>query len=158
MARSESVEPESEREFVMTRVYDAPARLLYEAYSKPEHIKRWFGPEGWPVTRCEMDFRVGGSYRFAMTGPDGKENTPFGGQYLELVPGKKIVFDDAFEAPGAQKMVVTVTFDEKDGRTTLTVRTLFASVAAKNEHLGMGYEPGLGSSLDNLGKLAATLR
>ena len=81
----EKHEPESQREVTITRVYDAPARLLFEAYSKPEHIKKWFGPKGWPVTLCEMDFRVGGSFRFAMTGPSGKQNTPFGGEYREIV-------------------------------------------------------------------------
>jgi uncharacterized protein YndB with AHSA1/START domain len=79
-------EPESQREVIITRVFDAPARFLFEAYSKPEHIMRWFGPKGWPVTLCEMDFRVGGKFRFAMTGPSGRQNTPFGGEYLEILP------------------------------------------------------------------------
>lgn len=118
-------EPESEREVTITRVYDAPARLLFEAYSKPEHIRKWFGPKGWPVTRCEMDFRVGGSFRFAMTGPSGKQNTPFGGQYREIIPNRKIVYDNGFETKGAGRMLVTVTFDEKDGKTTLSIHTLF---------------------------------
>ena len=60
-----------EQELVITRIFDAPARLLFKAYSEPEHIMRWFGPKGWPVTLCEMDFRVGGKFRFAMTGPSG---------------------------------------------------------------------------------------
>ena len=77
--------------------YDAPARLLFEAYSKPEHLKKWFGPVGWPLTLCEVDFREGGRLRFAMTGPSGEQNTPFGGEYLEIVPNRKIVFDNGFE-------------------------------------------------------------
>ncbi len=151
--------PESiaDREVVITRVFDVPAHLLFEAYSKPEHIMRWFGPEGWPVTHCEMDFRVGGRYRFAMTGPDGKQNTPFGGEYLEIVPDRKIVYDDSFESPGAEQMVVTVTFEEDAGQTTLTIATLFASIAMKEEHMGAGYSQGVGSGLDQLAELVAEM-
>ena len=83
-----------------------------------------------------MDFRKGGRFRFQMTGPDGKQNTPFGGEYLEIVPNRKIVYDNAFETPGAEKMIVTITYDEEGGKTTLTIHTLFASVAMKNEHVG----------------------
>ncbi len=151
--------PESiaDREVIITRVFDVPAHLLFEAYSKPEHIMRWFGPEGWPVTHCEMDFRVGGRYRFAMTGPDGKQNTPFGGEYLEIVPDRKIVYDDSFESPGAEQMVVTVTFEEDAGRTTLTIATLFASLAMKQAHMGAGYSQGVGSGLDQLAELVAEM-
>ena len=143
-------EPEAEREVVITRLFDAPARLLFEAYSKPEHILRWFGPRGWPVTLCEMDFRVGGRYRFAMTGPSGIQNTPFGGEYLEIVPNRKLVFDNTFEEAGAEKMIMTVTLEEHAGKTTLTLRTLFASVAMKNAHLGAGFERGTASAYSQL--------
>src|SRR5688572_24369066 len=150
-------EPESQREVTITRVYDAPARLLFEAYSKPEHIKQWFGPKGWPVTLCEMDFRVGGKFRFAMTGPSGRQNTPFGGEYLEIVPNKKIVYDNGFETKGAGRMVVTVTFDEKAGKTTLTIHTVFESIAMRNSHVSRGFEQGTNSGLDQLGELAAEM-
>jgi len=107
-----------------------------------------------------MDFRVGGRFRFAMTGPDGKQGTPFGGEYLEIVPNRKIVYDNAFETPDAETMIVTITFDEDEqsGQTTLTIHTLFASVAMKNAHLGVGYEQGVGSSLDQLADVVAELR
>ncbi len=157
-SHDQAAESTATRELVVTRTYDAPARLLFEAWSRPEHIKRWFGPEGWPVTHCEMDFRLGGRYRFAMTGPDGKEGTSFGGTYLEIVPNEKIVYDDAFESPGAERMVMTVTFEETGGRTTLTVHTLFPSVAMKDAHLGMGMREGLGMSLDQLGDLVAAMQ
>lgn len=151
-------EPAVDREVVITRVFDAPARLLFLAYSKPEHVAKWFGPVGWPITLCEIDFRVGGRFRFAMTGPSGKQNTPFGGTYLEIVPNQKIVFDNAFEAPGAEKMIMTVTFDETDGKTTLTLHTLFASVAMKNSHIGMGFVQGTGSAFDQLIDVVAAMR
>ena len=157
-ANAKSPEPESEREVVITRTFDAPARLVFEAWSKPEHVMKWFGPKGWPLTLCEMDFRVGGRYRFAMTGPSGEQNTPFGGEYLEIVPNRKIVFSNGFEMAGAGRMVMTITFDEKGGRTTLTSRTLFESVAMRQEHVGMGFIEGTNSGLDQLADVVAEMR
>lgn len=148
-------EPAADREVVITRVFEVPARLLFEAYTKPEHIKRWFGPRPWPVTQCEMDFRVGGRYRFQMTGPGGEQGPPFGGEYLEIIPNRKIVYDNGFEETPDEKMIVTVTFDEKDGQTTLTLHTLFATIAMKNKYVAGGYVDGSGIALDQLGDLAA---
>jgi uncharacterized protein YndB with AHSA1/START domain len=149
----------AERELVITRVFDVRAHILFEAYRKPEHLMRWFGPEGWPLTLCEVDFRVGGRYRFAMTGPSGVQNTPFGGSYLEIVPNRRIVFDNAFEAPDAETMIMTVTFDEgTDGRTTLTLRTLFGSKAMYDGHVGMGFREGTGSAFDLLAGVAAEIQ
>lgn len=159
MASSDSAnEPIADREVVITRTFDAPARLLFEAYSKPEHLMKWFGPLGWPLTLCEVDLRKGGRFRFAMTGPSGKQNTPFGGEYLEIVPNRKIVFDNAFETPGAEKMIMTVTFEEKDGRTTLTLHTLFATAAMKKAHVGAGFVEGTGSGYDQLVDVVAGLK
>jgi uncharacterized protein YndB with AHSA1/START domain len=157
MGKNES-EAESEREVVITRVFDAPARLLFEAYSKPEHVKKWFGPKGWPLTLCEMDFREGGKFRFAMTGPSGKQNPPFGGEYREIVPHQKISYDNGFLEPGAGRMIVTVTFDEHGGKTTLKLHTLFESVAMRIDHMKKGYDIGTNSGLDNLVEVVAALR
>jgi uncharacterized protein YndB with AHSA1/START domain len=157
-ANDSAEEPMADREVVIRRVFDAPARLLFEACSKPEHVAKWFGPKGWPITLCEMDFRKGGRFRFAMTGPDGIQNTPFGGEYLDIVPNQKIVYDNAFEEPGAEKMIVTMTYDENDGKTTLTIHTLFASVAMRNEHVQGGIEAGINSGLDQLVDVVADLR
>ena len=157
-ANRSGAEPAAEREVVITRTYDAPARLLFAAWSTREHIMKWFGPVGWPVTMCEMDFRVGGRWRMAMTGSSGTQNTPFGGTYLEIVPNRKIVFDNAFEAPGAEKMIMTITFAEKDGKTTLTHHTLFASAAMKNEYVGLGFVAGTNSGLDQLAGVVAAMK
>jgi len=143
--------------FTITRDYDAPARLLFEACSRPEHLMRWFGPVGWPLTLCEVDFRVRGRWRFAMTGPSGQQNTPFGGTYREIVPNERIVFDNTFEMPVAETMVMTFAFAEKDGRTRMTFHTLFASAAMKAAHLGAGFEGGANSGLDQLGALLDSL-
>jgi uncharacterized protein YndB with AHSA1/START domain len=157
-ANAVASEPESDREVIITRDFDAPARLLFAAYSKPEHIMQWFGPKGWPVTLCEMDFRVGGKFRFAMTGPSGKQNTPFGGEYLEIVPNAKIVYDNGFETKGAGRMVVTVTFDEiGGGKTRLTIHTVFESVAMRHSHVSRGFEQGTNSGLDQLAELVAAM-
>jgi uncharacterized protein YndB with AHSA1/START domain len=159
-ADDRGVEPIAEREVVITRVIDAPARLLFKAYSTPEHLTQWFGPPGWTLTLCEMDFRGGGRLRLAMTGSDGKQGTPFDGEYLEIVPNRKIVYTGAFETADDETMVVTITFDEdeKSGQTTLTIHTLFASVAMKNEHLGTGYAQGIASGLDQLADVVAEMR
>jgi uncharacterized protein YndB with AHSA1/START domain len=151
-------EPAADREVVITRAFDAPARLLFEAWSKPEHLMKWFGPVGWPLTLCEVDFRVGGRWRFAMTGANGVQNTPFGGTYLEIVPNRKIVFDNRFEAPGAQTMVMIITFEETAGRTKLVHHTLFESVAMKNEYVGLGIEAGINSGFDQLADVVAAMR
>ncbi len=159
-ASDRSAEPIAAREVVITRVIDAPARVLFTACSTPRHLRRWFGPAGWPLTLCEVDFRVGGRYRFAMTGPDGQQGMPFGGEYLEIVANRKIVYTNTFETPGAETMIVTIIFaeDEQSGQTTLTIHTLFASVAMKHAHLGAGLEEGLGSALDQLANVVAELR
>ena len=146
------------RELVLTRVFDAPARLLFEAYSKPEHLLKWFGPAGWPLTLCEVDFRVGGRYRFAMTGPNGQQNTPFGGKYLEIVPNQRLVFDNQFETEGAEQMIMTVTFSEQAGKTTVTLHTLFGSVAMKELHVRGGFEAGTSSAYDQLAAVVRNLQ
>jgi len=153
-----SAEPEHLRELTISRVYDAPARLLFQAWSEAEHISRWFGPVGWPITLCEMDFRVGGRWRFAMTGESGVQNTPFGGEYLEIEPNRKIVFDNAFEEPGSEKMVMTVTFDEDAvGRTAVRLHTLFGSIAQYKDYTGQGFVEGTNSGLDQLADVVVEL-
>lgn len=141
------------REILITRVFDAPAQLLFDAWRTPAQLLKWFGPPGYPLTLCEVDFRVGGRFRFAMTGPDGQQNTPFGGTYREIVPGHKIVYDNGFEGEGAERMFITVTFDESGGRTTMTMRTLFSSTQARDDHVHLGFKEGTGAGLDQLAEL-----
>jgi len=152
------IESEAQRELTITREFDAPAALLFEAHSKPEYVSKWFGPKGWPLTLCEMDFRVGGRFRFAMTGADGVQQPPFGGVYREIEPNSKIVYDNGFEAPGAEKMLITVTFEKHGQKTKLSIHTLFASIAMKNQHLGFGYEMGVGSGFDQLADVVSQMQ
>jgi uncharacterized protein YndB with AHSA1/START domain len=146
-----SDEPESVREIFITRLIDAPAHLVFAAHADPLHVKRWFGPVGWPLTKCEMDFRVGGRFRFQMTSEEGEPGPPFGGTYLEILPNQRIRYDNCFEAPGSPVMVTTIRFDEDaEGRTLLTHHTVFESKAMRDEYLGVGFEEGTNSGLDQL--------
>jgi uncharacterized protein YndB with AHSA1/START domain len=158
-------EPENLRTASVSRVMNVPARYIFLAYSKPEYLMRWFGPVGYPVTMCESDFRVGGKWRMAMTGPDGVQGPPFGGTYLEITPHTRIVYDNGFEDPSAGdmnlqnagRMVMTTTFEERAGSTTVTVTTLFATIAMKAEYLGIGMAEGILSGMDQLEEVARQL-
>lgn len=148
----------AERTVVITRTFEAPARIVFLAMSRPEHVMKWFGPVGWPLTMCEMDFRVGGKFRFAMTGSSGVQNMPFGGTYREIVKDRRIVYDNGFEIAGAGRMVTTIELDEKDGKTTLTMSTLFDTASMYTEHVGMGFVQGVNSGYDQLVDVVAALK
>ncbi len=140
----------NDREVVITRVIDAPPKILFLAYSRPDYVKQWFGPKGWPLTTCEMDFRVGGRFRFGMTGPDGAAGPPFGGEYLEIVPDEKIVYDNGFEGSD-DKMIVTITYENAEqGKTLMTIHTLFPTDEMYARHVGWGYAQGIESGMENL--------
>ena len=147
---AKSSETETQRTVVIERIFDVPARILFKAYSTPEHLKRWFGPPGFPLTLCEIEFKKGGRYRFQMTGPNGTGSPVFGGEYLDIVPDKKISWSNTFELPGAETMVTTVTFIEQDGKTLLRMVTVFESVAMKALHMSQGFEQGVKASFDLL--------
>ena len=150
-------EPEADRQIIITRVFEAPASLLFLAHSKPEHVIRWFGPVGWPLTTCEMDFRVGGRYHFAMTGPGDEPGPPFGGEYLEIEPDRRIVYSNGFKKPGSPRFIVAITFTEADGKTTLTMVSTFETKAVRDEYVEMGFEGGVNSGLDQLTDVVAEL-
>ena len=146
-----TAEPEAVREITITRLIDAPAHLVFAAHADPSHVKRWFGPVGWPLSTCEMDFRVGGRFRFQMTSDQGELGRPFGGTYIEIVPNNRIRYDNSFEEPGSPVMVTTVSFaEDAKGRTLLTHHTLFESKAMRDEYLRAGFEEGTNSGLDQL--------
>jgi uncharacterized protein YndB with AHSA1/START domain len=150
----------------VSRLMHVPAKFLFAAHAHPQHLMRWFGPVGYPVTLCKIDFRVGGKWRMAMTGPDGVQGPPFGGTYLDIEPSTRIVYDNAFEdAKGgdmnlqnAGTMIMTTTLMEHNGATTITVSTLFASVAMKDEYLGVGMTEGILSGFDQLEIVARELQ
>src|SRR5215469_4593051 len=108
----------SDREVVLTRVFDAPRHLVFDAFSKPELLKRWFGPRGWSLVVCEVDYRVGGAWHFVLEGPDGAR-MGMRGVYQEIAPPERSVHTESFDDyPG--ESVVTAVFTEEGGMTTLT--------------------------------------
>jgi len=148
----------SDHEIVLTRVFDVPRRLVFEAWTKPEHVKQWYGCSIMTLPICEIDLRVDGTYRYVMRSPDGVDHT-MQGVYREITPPARLVYTEryvttGFESPDA---LVTVTFTEKDGQTTLTSTILHQSKAHRDAHLGAGMETGAAETLDRLAALLAQL-
>jgi uncharacterized protein YndB with AHSA1/START domain len=143
----------TDREIVMTRVFDAPRRLVFDAFSKPELLKRWFGPRGWQLVVCEVDLKVGGTFRFVLRGPDGK-TLGMRGVYREIVPPERSVHSESFDDyPG--ESLVTGVWVEHEGKTTLTVTVLYPSREVRDAVLQSGMEHGAAESYDKLAELLA---
>ena len=128
MKNRTTVERKSEREIVVTRTFNGPARLVFEAWTKPELIKRWWVPKsmGMSLLSCEMDVRVGGKYRFVF-GHDASKPMAFFGRYIEVTPYSRLVWTNEESDDGA---VTTVTFEEQDGKTLLAMHELYPSKEA----------------------------
>ena len=152
------VEARGEREIVMTRVFDAPRRLVFDAFTKPELLKRWLtGPPGWTLAVCEIDLRVGGSLRYMWRGPAGEE-MGMRGVFREITPPDRIVGTEKFDQawyPG--EAVGTVVLTEQGGKTTLTQTIVYESREARDIVLKSPMEQGLGMSYDHLADLLASL-
>jgi uncharacterized protein YndB with AHSA1/START domain len=146
-------------EIAMTRVFEAPRELVFEAYTTPELVKRWLGVHGrWSLEVCEIDLRVGGAYRYVWRGPNGAA-MGVRGVYREVVPPERIVATEAFDEswyPGeAQGMVVLV---EQGGRTTLTLTMRYESRAARDAVLKTPMDTGVAASYDRLAEIVASLQ
>jgi uncharacterized protein YndB with AHSA1/START domain len=128
MKNRTTVERKSEREIVVTRTFNGPARIVFEAWTKPELIKRWWVPKsmGMSLLSCEMDVRVGGKYRFVF-GHDASKPMAFFGRYIEVTPYSRLVWTNEESDDGA---VTTVTFEEQDGKTLLAMHELYPSKEA----------------------------
>lgn len=138
----------SDREVVFTRVFNAPRRLVFEAWTTPEHVTHWFGPRGYTLPVCKIDLRPGGAWRYIMRGPDGRE-MGMKGVYREIVPYDRLVSTESFDDyPG--ESVNTMTLEERDGKTTMTVRVLYESPEMRDGVLESGMEKGAGETLDRL--------
>jgi uncharacterized protein YndB with AHSA1/START domain len=142
----------SDREIVMTRVFNAPRELVFEAHSKPEHIKRWWGPRGYTVPVCDMDFRTGGAWRFVTRGPDGKEDA-FRGEFREIVPPEKITWTFEWEGLPGHISVETLTFEDVGGKTKLTATSVFDSKEDRDGMIESGMEAGARETWDRLAEL-----
>ena len=150
-ARRTTVERRSDREVVVTRSFDAPARLVFEAWSKPELFQRWWVPKsmGMELRSCEMDVRTGGTYRLSFG--DGMD---FFGRYIDVTPPSRIVWTN--EEGGENGSVTTVTFEEEDGRTLLVLSELYPSKEALDE-AGTGAADAMQESFGQLDELLVTL-
>jgi len=146
----------SERELVITRFFDAPPELVWEAMTKPEHVKQWWGPRSMTMSVCEIDLRPGGAWRYAQIGPDGQEYA-FSGEYREIVPPERLVSTEGFEAMPGHDYLVTVTFEEHGGKTKMTSHLLYQNGADRDGHLQSGMEPGMQETFDRLDEHLATL-
>ncbi len=146
----------SEREIVMTRVFDAPRGLVFDCFTKPELLKRWgLGPRGWTLPVCEIDLKVGGEWRFVIRGPDGKE-MGMRGMYREIVRPERVVQTERFDDYPGEALNTTVLV-EQGGKTTLTVTLLYDSQATRDAVLKSGMESGAAASYDRLAELLPAL-
>jgi len=143
-------------ELAMTRAFSAPALVLFEVWTKPEHVRKWYGVRSTTVTVCEIELRVGGAWRWVVTTPNGME-IAFSGEFLEIDPPHRLQRTERFEAvPGADS-VVTLTFDEKDGQTMLTTHMLFPNRQQRDLCLKSGMELGVKECYDNIDSILAAL-
>ena len=148
------VERTSDRELVVTRTFNAPARIVFAAWTTPELFMRWWAPKstGVPMLSCDMDVRTGGGYRVAF-GQDASSAMEFFGKYLEVIPDARLVWTNEEGGEGA---VTTVTFEEKDGKTLLVLRELYPSKAALDEAF-IGMEGGMPEQFAQLDELLDAL-
>lgn len=147
------VETAGDCDVVMTRVFDAPREMVYDAFSKPELLKRWFGPRGWHLETCEVDHRVGGGFRFILVGPEG-HRMGMRGTYVEVAPPGRSVHRESFDDyPG--ESTVTAVFTEVDGKTTLTATVSYPSREIRDAVIASGMEHGAAESYDKLAEMLA---
>ena len=149
------VDRTSDREVVVTRTFDAPARLVFEAWTKPELFKQWWVPRsmGMTLRSCELDVRTGGKYRLVF-GEDPANPMVFFGKYLDVVPNQRIVWTN--EESGADGSVTTVTLEEKNGKTTLVLRELYPTKEALDA-AGTGAQDAMNETFAQLDELLASL-
>src|SRR3984885_5341749 len=154
MKNRTTVERKSERELVITRTFNGPARIVFEAWTRPELIKRWWAPKsmGMSLLSCDADVRVGGSYRFVFDNGDGKPMAFFG-RYIDVIPNSRLVWTNEESDDGA---VTTVTFEEKGGQTLLVMHELYPSKEALDGAVA-GMEGGMPETFAQLDELLVIL-
>lgn len=146
----------SDREIAVTRVFDAPRRLVFEAHTKPEHLKNWMlGPDGWTMPVCEIDLRPGGMWHFVWRRADGSE-MEMRGVYREVVPPEKLVSTESWGGDWPET-TNTLTLSEQDGKTTLTITILYPSKEARDAVLNTGMKDGMNQSFERLAEYLHSL-
>jgi uncharacterized protein YndB with AHSA1/START domain len=149
----------TDREIVITRAFDAPRALVFEAWTKPEHVRHWWGWRTSTMITCEADVRPGGSWRYVTREENGME-VPFTGVYQEVTPPERVVHTDVYDVEPFNQgdpAVSTVTFREESGRTTVTVSTMYPSKEIRDAVLGSGMEAGAAESYDRLAERLGTM-
>jgi uncharacterized protein YndB with AHSA1/START domain len=151
------VERKSERELVVTRTFNGPARIVFEAWTKPELFRRWWAPKsfGVSVISCELDVRTGGTYRLVMGHPSSEQPMAFFGRYIEVTPNSRLVWTN--DEGGEGGAVTTVTFEEKGDATLVIIHDLYPSEEALDEAIASGSTSGWGEQFEQLDELLVTL-
>jgi uncharacterized protein YndB with AHSA1/START domain len=154
------IRPQGDRELVMEREFDAPRELVFQAYTRPELLKRWLGVfGGWELAVCEIDLRVGGSYRWVWRNADRKQDMGVRGVYREIAAPDRLVCTEQFDDPWYEgESLSTVTFVEARGKTTLTVTMRYSSTKARDGVLASPMEGGVEQSYNKLAEILATMR
>jgi uncharacterized protein YndB with AHSA1/START domain len=152
-----TAERKSERELVVTRTFNAPARLVFEAYTRPELLKRWWAPKSFGITffSCETDARTGGTYRFVFGHPSFERPVEFFGKYLEVTPHSRLVWTN--DEAGDGGAVTTVTFEERGPDTLVVMRDLYPSKEALDGAIASGSTSGFGEAFEQLDELLVAL-
>ncbi len=152
-----TIERTSDRELVITRTVNGPARLVFEAFARPDLFQRWWTPKSFGITLVshEADVRAGGSYRLVMAHPSAPEPMAFFGRYLDVTPPTRIVWTN--DEGGEGGAITTVTFEENDGATRVVVHELYASKDALDEALASGSTSGWGEQFAQLDELLPSL-
>jgi len=148
----------SDREITLTRLFDAPRPLVFEAMTQPQHVRRWWGilDDRYSVTTCEIDLRVGGAWRFVGRGPQGE--FAFHGVYREIAAPDRIIFTEIYDPFPDAESVVTSVFTEENGKTRLTVTALYPSLEVRDIVISTGMERGAAISYDRLEDLVQELQ
>jgi len=149
----------SDTEILLEREFDAPRELVWEACTKPEYVKQWWGPHGITVVECDIDFRVGGSWRYLTRDEQGNE-APFRGEYREIQKPERIVQTFILDVPPFNQYVAVEnwTLEEKDGRTYCSTLVQHESKEARDGQVESGMEGGAAETLDKLEALLATMK
>ena len=147
----------SDTELVITSVLDAPRRLVFEATTRPEHVKRWWGLRRTTMTTCEIDLRPGGAWRYVVRDQQTGREDAFSGVYREIQPAERMVYTEGWEAMPGHDYVVTATYEEKEGKTTIVSRLQYRSKEDRDGHLQSGMETGMRETYERLGEHLATM-
>ena len=154
-----TMEIAGDREIVISRTFNGPARIVFEAYTNADLVKRWWAPRslGVSIVSCEADVRVGGKYRYVLKPPHG-DIFAFSGTYRELTPSSRLVYTQIFEpmADGGEA-IITVTFDERNGKTHMVSTESYPSKEVREMVLASGMETGMRETMDQLDELVASL-